>query len=191
MAAAYSALLIFIAAWAIPGVIAAIPVPAMAGMLWLVGTALIHPREVRELARQSPGQAMLYLLVLLCGVFVGLTAAVVAGFVLPTLYYVFRSSQPLLSIEESGDGEGVTARLSGSVFFASVPAIARDLRALGEARRWSGRVTLHLHGIHYLDHDGRALLAREIARWRERGGQVRIDAEDGIVEALGGVPASR
>ncbi len=184
MAAVYSALIVFLAAWAIPGVIAAIPVPAMAGMLCLVAAALIHPVEARELARQSWGQASLYLLVLFCGIFVGLTVAVVAGFALPTLYYLVRSAQPLLRVEESGDGEGVTASLGGSVFFASVPAIARELRALGEARRWSGRVTIHLRGIHYLDHDGRTLLAREIARWREGGGQVNIDAEAPILEAL-------
>ena len=189
MAAVYSGILILLAALALPGVIASIPVPAMAGLLVLVGASLIHPRDVLRLAQRNRRQAALYLVILAIGVFVGLTVAVVAGFALPVLYYLARSSAPTLQIDEHEDGHACI-RLGGQVFFATTHQIARRLREIGEARGWLGRVVLDLHGIQYLDHDGETLLRREVSRWRERGGEVQIDAEDGIAKALGSVPAT-
>ena len=183
MSAVYAGILILLAALALPGVIASIPVPAMAGLLVLVGVSLVHPGEVRDLARRSRGQAALYLVILAGGVFVGLTSAVVAGFVLPALFYLAHSSAPALQINERETGHACV-RLGGQVFFATTPQIARRLRALGEARGWRGRVTLDLHGIQYLDHDGATLLRREVSRWRERGGEIVIEADPALIAAI-------
>ena len=183
MSAVYAGVLILLAAFALPGVIAMIPVPAMAGMLVLVGASLIHPGEVLELARRSRGQTALYLAILAGGVFIGLTAAVVTGFALPAIFYLARSSAPTLQIEEQ-EPEHACVRLGGQVCFTTAPKIARRLRALGESRGWRGRVTLDLHGIQYLDHDGATLLRREVSRWRERGGDVAIKAGPSLVAMI-------
>ncbi len=184
MAAVYSGVLILLAARALPDVIAAIPVPAMAGLLVLVGASLIHPGEILDLARRGRGQAVLYLVILAGGVFVSLTAAVVFGFAVPALYYLSRSSTPALQIDDRETGHA-QVRLGGQVFFATAHQIACRLRELGEARGWHGRVTLDLHGVQYLDHDGEMLLHREVARWRQRGGEVVIEAAPAMAKALG------
>ena len=175
MAAVYSALFILVAALALPGVIAAIPVPAMAAMLCLVGASLIHPREIVALAKHSSGQAALYAAVLFCGVFAGLTAAVVVGFAIPAVYYMAQAAEPRVVVSETADG--LVANLTGAVFFVSAQAIARQLRILGESCGWAKPITLDLHGVHYLDHDGRVMLSREISRWRAHGGRVCLKAD--------------
>ena len=175
MAAVYSALFILLAALVLPGVIAAIPVPAMAAMLCLVGASLIHPREIVALAKHSGGQAALYAAVLFCGVFVGLTAAVVIGFAIPAVYYMAQAAEPRVVVAETADG--LVASLTGAVFFVSVQAIARQLRILGESCGWAKPLTLDLQGVHYLDHDGRVMLSREIDRWRAHGSHVCLKAD--------------
>ena len=182
MAAVYSALFILLAALVLPGVIAAIPVPAMAAMLCLVGASLIHPREIVSLAKRSSGQAALYAAVLFCGVFVSLTAAVVIGFAIPAVYYMAQAAEPRVVISETDDG--LVASLTGAVFFVSAQAIARQLRVLGESCGWARPLTLDLQGVHYLDHDGQAMLDREVGRWQMRGGKVRI-ARAGITRDSG------
>lgn len=126
------ALLVFIAA----PVIAYLPVPVMAGVLFLVGAALIKIKDIRHLLAIKDGGRIVFLLVLGVTLGSGLDDGVYLGIFLSIAGYLRSVSKPTLELlfeqEKSyylSDGmiaEDTTAiAISGSLFFGSGHNIER------------------------------------------------------------------
>lgn len=179
MAAVMSALIMIAAAALGSRFLAEIPDPAMAGVLVLVGVGLIDLRKLRAQWRIGAAQAVLVAAVIVAGVLGGLQDAVIIGVLAPLAGYLSKASRPAIRVEKNSDRTCV--HLDGNVFFASAQRVAAVLRALGEECGFRGSIDVDLRDVGYIDADGFAMLRREQARWRERGGSLVLSggAEEG------------
>lgn len=175
LAAIFSAVILGALALAMPRAIAWIPYAVMAGVLVLVGVNLIDLRRIRVLLEDRE-QQVIFLVVALSGVVISLTFAVFVGLAIPVALYLRHMAHPVLRLEER---EGEThAHLDGALFFGSVPAVVRLLRAQGERSGFRDTLHLHLEDIAYLDGDGQRMLREEAHRWDAAGGRLLITGRE-------------
>ncbi len=177
MAAVMSAFVMIVAAIAGSRFLAEIPDPAMAGVLVLVGLGLVDLRKLWAQWRIGAAQAALVAAVIAAGVLGGLQDAVIIGVLAPLAGFLSRAARPAIRVERTA--ERIHVHLDGNVFFASAQRIATVLRTLGEECGFRGCVDVDLRDVGYVDADGFAMLHREQARWRERGGSLVLSGEAG------------
>lgn len=170
------ALLVFIAA----PLIAYLPVPVMAGVLFLVGAALVKLKDIRHLLAIKDGGRIVFLLVLAVTLGSGVDDGVYLGIFLSIAGYLRSVSKPSLELlfeqEKSyylADGmhlEDTTAiAISGSLFFGSGHNIERAfINVAKEDHRQTNLIVVgeHLNGI---DVTSAELIAQEARRRQTNG----------------------
>ncbi|MET9231771.1 SulP family inorganic anion transporter [Lentzea sp. NPDC003310] len=139
-----------------------IPLPALAGVLFLVGLKLVSVDRMRNLVRHQ--EFVVYAATALGVVLFGLLEGVVVGLAIALLRALYRLTHCSVRVE----GDRVCVR--GSLVFLGVGRLVRELRRMPAGRT----VVLELH-IDYLDHAS----YEAINDWREDyerlGGHVRVD----------------
>ncbi|GHH50997.1 SulP family inorganic anion transporter [Lentzea cavernae] len=139
-----------------------IPLPALAGVLFVVGLKLVSFQRMRTLSRH--GEFTVYAATALGVVLFGLLEGVVAGLAIALLRALYRLTHCSVRVE----GNRVCVR--GSLVFLGVGRLVRELRRLPLGQT----VVLELH-VDYLDHAS----YEAINDWREGyerlGGRVRVD----------------
>ncbi len=133
------AVLVFTAA----PLIAYLPVPVMAGVLFLVGSALVKVKDIRKLL-SIPGEGrIVFVLVLLVTLFSGVDDGVYLGVFLSIVLYLRERSRPEVDLMFEDEVSpyllpGMTAedtvvvRVGGSLFFGSVPYMEKVFSQAGE-----------------------------------------------------------
>ncbi|MFJ8332650.1 SulP family inorganic anion transporter [Streptomyces sp. NPDC094437] len=157
----------------LPGVLAYIPIPALAGILVYSGAKLIPVREIVSLWREHRGEALILMVTALSIVAVSMFEGVLIGLALAVVKTAWEASHIKLEVIDKGAGP-VQAYLSGNATFLRLPKILDSLEALPQDRP----VELDLSGLHHLDHACRTALENWAERHSEAGTEpVRMTAE--------------
>ncbi|MFF5496964.1 SulP family inorganic anion transporter [Streptomyces aquilus] len=143
----------------LPGVLAYIPIPALAGILVYSGAKLIPVREVVSLWREHRGEALILMVTAVSIVAVSMFEGVLIGLALAVAKTAWEASHLKLEVVDKGAGP-VQAYLSGNATFLRLPKILDSLESLPQDRP----VELDLSGLHHLDHACRTALEN----WAER-----------------------
>jgi MFS superfamily sulfate permease-like transporter len=143
----------------LPGVLAWIPVPALAGVLIHAGAKLVPVRALAVLWRDHRGEAVVLAVTAVSIVAVSMFEGVLIGLALAVVKAAWQASHVRLEVVDKGAGP-VDARLSGNATFLRLPMILDSLEALPPDRP----VRLDLSGLHHLDHACRTALEN----WAER-----------------------
>ncbi|MFJ5175767.1 SulP family inorganic anion transporter [Streptomyces griseoviridis] len=143
----------------LPGALAYIPIPALAGILVYSGAKLIPVGQIVSLWRGHRGEALILVVTALSIVAVSMFEGVLIGLALAVAKTAWEASHIRLDVVDKGAGP-VQAHLSGNATFLRLPKILDSLEALPQDRP----VELDLSGLHHLDHACRTALES----WAER-----------------------
>ncbi|MER6031247.1 SulP family inorganic anion transporter [Streptomyces sp. NPDC001851] len=143
----------------LPGVLAYIPIPALAGILVYSGAKLVPVRALAVLWREHRGEALILSVTAVSIVAVSMFEGVLIGLALAVVKTAWEASHIKLEVIDKGAGP-VDARLSGNATFLRLPKILDSLESLPQDRP----VRLDLSGLHHLDHACRTALKN----WAER-----------------------
>ncbi|MGZ0199184.1 SulP family inorganic anion transporter [Streptomyces sp. RM1] len=143
----------------LPGVLAYLPIPALAGILIHSGAKLVPVRPLAALWREHRGEALVLSVTAVAIVAVSMFEGVLIGLALSVVKAAWEASCIELKVVDSGTGP-VDARLSGNATFLRLPKLLDSLESLPQDRP----VRLDLSGLHHLDHACRTSLEN----WAER-----------------------
>ena len=138
-----------------------VAMPALAGLLIVVGAMTIKPAQIESVLKTGPIQATVMLVTLVLTLYIPLQYAVLVGVALSVVLYVIRQSNRILSRRLVMDDEGrlkevdppatvppdevVVIQPYGSLFFAAAAAFEEQLPAVTEESR-NSVVIIRLRG---------------------------------------------
>ncbi|WP_428935609.1 SulP family inorganic anion transporter [Streptomyces sp. ACT015] len=164
----------------LPGALALIPIPALAGILVYSGAKLVPVRQIVSLWREHRGEALILVATAVLIVAVSMFEGVLIGLALAVAKTAWEASHIRLDVIDKGAGP-VQAYLSGNATFLRLPKILDSLEALPQDRP----VELDLSGLHHLDHACRTALENWAERHSAVGTEpVRMTAEPARVSAV-------
>ncbi|MER5431403.1 SulP family inorganic anion transporter [Streptomyces sp. NPDC002588] len=159
----------------LPGVLAYIPIPALAGILVHAGAKLVPVRSIASLWREHRGEALILVVTAVSIVAVSMFEGVLIGLALAVVKTAWEASHIRLEVVDKGAGP-IQAYLSGNATFLKLPKILDSLEALPQDRP----VELDLSGLHHLDHACRTALETWAERHSTAGTEpVRVTAASG------------
>ncbi|MDB4286194.1 SulP family inorganic anion transporter [bacterium] len=174
-------ILLFIAQWT-----AYIPIPAMGGIILLVGYNLIEFDQIRKILKTSKSETATLVVTFLATLFLDLEFAIYVGVLLSLVFYLQKASHPkVVSVVPNPDSPNRTytseehidvsecpqlrvIRIDGSLFFGAVDHVSNKFQQLEEA----GHTHLLILGksINFIDIAGAEWLVQESEKWTARGG---------------------
>ncbi|MFJ1972253.1 SulP family inorganic anion transporter [Streptomyces sp. NPDC087903] len=131
----------------VPGLLGALPVAALAGLLVHAGCALVPVREVRGLWREHRGEAVVLGVTAGAIVFGNLFEGVLVGLALAVGKTAWDTSHVHVETEDLGEA-GILVRVLGHATFLRLPKLLDALEALPHDRK----VRLELGGLRHVDH---------------------------------------
>ncbi|MFF8955030.1 SulP family inorganic anion transporter [Streptomyces sp. NPDC014894] len=143
----------------LPGALALIPLPALAGVLVHAGWKLIPLGRLARLWREHRGEAAILVGTAVSIVVVNMFEGVLIGLALAVVKTAWEASHVRLQVTDTEPGP-VVVRLGGNATFLRLPKILDSLEAIPLDRA----VELDLSGVHHLDHACRAALENWAAR---------------------------
>ncbi|MFE1310880.1 SulP family inorganic anion transporter [Streptomyces sp. NPDC058755] len=150
----------------LPGALAYIPIPALAGILIHSGAKLVPVRALAVLWREHRGEALVLAVTAVSIVAVSMFEGVLIGLALAIVKTAWEASHLRLEVVDKGAGP-VEAYLSGNATFLRLPKMLDSLESLPQDRP----VRLDLSGLHHLDHACRTALEN----WAERHSATGIE----------------
>ena len=193
LSAIFSAVfLVTISMFAAP-LVAYIPVPAIAAILFIVAASLINVHQVAHILLRQPQERIVFLMTFI-GTLVDLERGLLLGILTSLFFYLFRTSQPPIeekTPEKLSAGQTpnslITAtpltpicpqaallELRGSIYFGAVGHVRHHLNAVDAVdprRKW---VLLLARRVNFIDFAGAELLGEEAKRRRAMGGGLFI-----------------
>ncbi len=163
-----------------------LPIPAMAGILFLVAWGLIDLKHIRGILKTSRSETAVLLVTLVATLFVQLEFAIYIGVMLSLMLYLKRTSRPLILDVKPDPGEhsyhyssdtGLPdcpqvkmIRINGSIFFGAVDHVQRYLQDIDLANPKQKHVLIDATAMNFVDIAGAEMLAQEARRRRRLGG---------------------
>lgn len=185
LAAVLSAVFLLLIVLLVAPLVQFLPVPTMAGILFMVAWGLIDFAQIRNIIRTSLPESVVLGVTLLATLFVQLEFAIYAGILLSLLLYLKRTSHPvMLDVKPDPDPDSYhfsadtglpdcpqlkCLRINGSVFFGAVDHVQQGLHEIGEHSPQK-HVLIVASGINFVDVAGAELFAHEAKRRRRLGG---------------------
>nr|WP_314492724.1 SulP family inorganic anion transporter [uncultured Pseudomonas sp.] len=178
MAGVFSALWVGLFALVGAGLIAHLPIPAMAGSILLICWGLLDLRAVRALFRVSRSEFLVMALTAAATLLLELQTAIYAGVLASLFFYLKRTSRPRL--QQRRDGEVDVLRVGGSIFFGAAHYLQVRLQ-----RCQGPHVVIEAQQINFIDYSGVDMLHREARRLQRAGGSLTLRrAPAQVVEEL-------
>ena len=161
-----AAIAVVFIAYALGPFLTALPMPAIAGVLALVGIGMIQG-ERKSFAYNVEGAVFLVTLlsVLFLGLEVGLFVAIAASIG----FFVARASKVNLSISRDGNKERIV--VDGNLFYASLDQLAKHLRTHPQQE-----TLLDLSRVPYCDATAKEMIRKAQAERTRHGGQIELVA---------------
>jgi len=185
LAAVLSAAFLMIIVLMVAPLVQFLPVPTMAGILFMVAWGLIDLKQIRNIIRTSLPESVVLGVTLLATLFVQLEFAIYAGILLSLMLYLKRTSHPVIldvKPDPAPDSYHYSAdtglpdcpqlkclRINGSVFFGAVDHVQQTLHEIGE-KTPQKHVLVVASGINFVDIAGAELFAHEAKRRKRLGG---------------------
>lgn len=178
MAGVFSALWVALFAVAGAGLIAHLPIPAMAGSILLICWGLVDHRAIRALFRVSRSEFLVMALTAAATLLLELQTAIYAGVLASLFFYLKRTSRP--RVQQSREGEADVLRVGGSIFFGAAHYLQVRLQ-----RCQGPHVVIDARQINFIDYSGVDMLHREARRLMRNGGSLTLHrARPQVVEEL-------
>lgn len=178
LAGVFSALWVALFAVFGAGLIAHIPIPAMAGSILLIAWGLVDHRGIRALLRVSRAEFVVMALTCLATLLLELQTAIYAGVLASLFFYLKRTSQP--RVQHWRDGDDDVLRVGGSIFFGASHYLQVRLQRLHGAR-----VIIEAQQINFIDYSGVEMLHQEARRLLGQGRSLTLRrARPPVVEEL-------
>ncbi len=167
-----------------------LPVPAMAGILFIVAWGLIDFRHISEVVRVSRQESVVMGVTFLATLTLQLQYAIFIGVLMSLLLFLNRTAKPGIEDVKPVLLNGPTGfandtglpdcpqlkivRINGPIFFGAVNYVAAELRRVDERNPMQRSLLLIGTGIGFVDIEGAHLLALEARRRRALGGALYI-----------------
>lgn len=167
-----------------------LPMPAMSGLILIVGWNLIDFQHIREIQIASREDNIILGATFFCTLFFELQFAIYIGVLLSLFFFLKRTAQPNIAVmapdkthprhqfmniarkEVPQCPQVKIIRLDGSLYFGAIDHVTNVLR---DIRRGPEKYLLLLaNGVNHVDYDGAEWLAQEAAFWRKKGGGLFI-----------------
>ncbi|POF86965.1 SulP family inorganic anion transporter [Pseudomonas putida] len=178
LAGVFSALWVALFAVTGAGLIAHLPIPAMAGSILLICWGLIDVRGIRALLRVSRAEFLVMALTAMATLLLELQTAIYAGVLASLFFYLKRTSQP--RVLQSREGETDVLRVGGSIFFGAAHYLQVRLQ-----RCQGPHVLIDARQVNFIDYSGVDMLHREARRLMRNGGSLTLQrARPQVVEEL-------
>jgi SulP family sulfate permease len=166
-----------------------LPIPAMGGIILLVGYNLIDFKHIKEIFKASKLETIVLMVTMLGTVFLQLEFAIYLGIILSLVFYLQRTSKPnvaLLAPEAEKKQlinvirqEGISqcpqlkiVRIDGSIYFGAIEHITSFFEKIYEGPE--KKVLIIANGVNFIDLAGSEWLVSEANRWQEKGGQLYV-----------------
>ncbi|MFB4391172.1 MULTISPECIES: SulP family inorganic anion transporter [unclassified Pseudomonas] len=178
MAGVFSALWVAAFAVASAGLIAHLPIPAMAGSILLICWGLVDHRGIRALFRVSRSEFLVMALTAAATLLLELQTAIYAGVLASLFFYLKRTSRP--RVQHSREGQVDVLRVGGSIFFGAAHYLQVRLQ-----RCQGPDVVIDARQVNFIDYSGVDMLHREARRLLRAGGSLTLQrARPQVVEEL-------
>lgn len=146
-----------------------VPMPALVAVMIMVSIGTFSWNSIANLRRHPPTSSIVMLVTVAVVVATrDLSLGVLAGVLLSGVFFAGKV-QRMFAVERSADDAGVTYRVTGQIFFASVD---RFRRAFGMEA--AGPVTIDVSAAHFWDISGVDALDKVVARLRRDGAIVTV-----------------
>ena len=190
MAAIFGALFLMVFVLAFAPYASVLPIPALSGLILLVGWNLIDFDNIREIRAASQQDVIIFGATLFSTLFFELEFAIYIGVLLSLFFFLKRTSEPNIA-ELAPDAahprhafiniarkkvpecpQLKIIRIDGALYFGAIDHIAASVRALrGGPEKY---MLLLANGVNHVDYDGAEWLAQEAAFWQKKGGGLYI-----------------
>jgi len=163
-----------------------LPIPAMAGILFVVAWGLIDFHHIGEILRASRQEGAVLIATFVSTLTLQLEFAIYTGVLLSLMLYLNRTSKPGLEDLKPVPGQSPPVfstrtglpddpqlkivRINGSIFFGAVSHLEAALQQIDERRPEHRHLLIVASGINFIDLAGARLLAQEARRRRALGG---------------------
>lgn len=190
LAAVFSAVLLCAILQFIGQVVAYLPLPAMAGVLFLVAWGLVDFHHIRKILRTDRQESIVLIATFLATLFLHLEFAIYVGVLLSLMLYLNRTSRPLIEDVKPAAGPGQyhftqatdlpdcpqlkILRVNGSIFFGASDHVQRVMTEVDERTPTQKFLLLACPGVNFVDLAGGQILARESRRRRILGGDLYL-----------------
>jgi len=178
LAGVFSALWVALFAVTGAGLIAHLPIPAMAGSILLICWGLVDHRAIRALFRVSRSEFLVMALTAAATLLLELQTAIYAGVLASLFFYLKRTSRP--RVQQSREGQADVLRVGGSIFFGAAHYLQVRLQ-----RCQGPHVVIDARQVNFIDYSGVDMLHREARRLRRAGGSLTLHrARPQVIEEL-------
>lgn len=161
LAGVFSALWVALFAVAGAGLIAHIPIPAMAGSILLICWGLVDHRGIRDLFRVSRAEFVVMSLTCVATLLLELQTAIYAGVLASLFFYLKRTSQP--RVQHSSEGDADILRVGGSIFFGASHYLQVRMQ-----RCHAPNLVIDARQINFIDYSGVEMLHQEARRLKRQ-----------------------
>ena len=167
-----------------------LPLPAMAGILFVVAWGLVDRKQIAEIMHASRAETGVLLATFIATLTLDLEFAIYIGVLLSLILYLNRTSRPPLEDVKPADPQHILGfstetglpdcpqlkivRLNGSIFFGAVNHLQEALQMIDERQPAHRHVLLVASGINFVDLAGAHLLGQEAKRRRAMGGALYL-----------------
>jgi SulP family sulfate permease len=157
-------------AWSLGPLLTWLPMPAVAGVLALVGIGMIHVEEARRLLRSSI-DGPVFVITILTVTFLGLKAGLAVAVLLSLGFFIAGVSKVALVMVDQDGVERI--QVTGNLFYASLDALAQHLREHPDAN-----TLLDLTRVPYCDSSALAMIEAIKRERLEHGGRLEVVTAD-------------
>ena len=167
-----------------------LPIPAMAGVLFVVAWGLVDVHDIRKILRVSRNESAVLVATFVATLTLNLEYAIYIGVLLSLLLFLDRTSRPGMEDVKPFPGQFPPAfsattrlpdcpqmkivRINGALFFGSTDFLKVALERIDERNSMHRHLLLVASGINEIDMAGAQLLAQEARRRRALGGGLYI-----------------
>ena len=166
MSGLIAACAVVIIAWSLGPLLTYLPMPAIAGVLALVGIGMIQIAEARRFLRSSI-DGPVFVITILTVTFLGLKAGLAVAVLLSLGFFIAGVSKVALVMIDQGGVERI--EVTGNLFYASLDALSHHLRQHPDAR-----TLLDLSRVPYCDSSAIAMIEAIKRERQENGGRLDV-----------------
>ena len=168
--------------------LAYLPMPAMAAILFLVAWGIVDVHHIRTIVRASTADAAVLWTTFAATLLFPLDFAIILGVFLSLIIYLRQASRPSVVVRVPDPDmpkrrfstagslpqcpQLAIVRIDGALFFGAVSYVAERLRLIAKRSPLQKHLLLLARSVSYIDVAGAEMLAREVRVRRAAGGQV-------------------
>jgi len=165
-----AALMLLLLVFALDGVLNAIPIAALVGVMMMVCVEIFDWRYLRNIRRMPLADTMIMLITVAIVVAThDLAKGVIAGVVLSVIVHAYRSATHL-HVQEEWNGKEKVYRVKGQLFFVSSETLLERIDFADESRD----VCIDLTAAHVWDHTAKQTVQKIVERLKGRGKRVTV-----------------